>query len=195
MAIRIKSRWHRSKRSRKNIEGSAKPKSVEDLSSVIAFNIWKIAQETFRHMEKEGFRFSRNDQVIGLLTEMIAFLIQVVDRIVYEKMEENKRQIFINGVASHLVDTLESNLIDLFGPGEYREPFVDKLNHRLDEYAECTYDEEGPGYAFKRLLGEKISAVMEVTDNKWAIEHVMEIEIPIAVKNVKQLTVSALALK
>ena len=57
MAVRLKTKWHRSKRSERNRRGSSAPKKLEDLSSVIGINIWKLAKEAFLHMEKEGFRF------------------------------------------------------------------------------------------------------------------------------------------
>ena len=58
MAVRLKTRWHRSKRSERNRKGSNKEKSLDDLSGVVAFNIWKLAKETFLHMEKENFRLT-----------------------------------------------------------------------------------------------------------------------------------------
>jgi hypothetical protein len=195
MAVRMKTRWHRSRRSRRNMEGSSQPKTLEDLAGVVAFNIWKIAQETFRHMDKEGFTFE-DEQVIGVLREMAAFLIQVADRMVYGKLEEGEREQFVNAVARQVVETLQANQEDLFGPGDYRTPFIDLLNDRLARYAEFSYDEkDGPGYAFKRYLGERCAAAMAGTDNKWVIEHVMEIEAPEAVKNIRRLVRDVMGLR
>jgi len=33
------------------------PRTVEERAGVIGANVWKIALEVFKHMEKEGFRF------------------------------------------------------------------------------------------------------------------------------------------
>jgi hypothetical protein len=195
MAVRMKTRWHRSRRSRRNMEGSSKPKTLDDLAGVVAFNIWKISQETFRHMDKEGFTFE-DEQVIGVIREMAAFLIQIADRMVYGKLEEAERAEFINAVARQVVETLQANQEDLFGPGDYRTPFVELLNERLARYAEFNYDEnEGPGYAFKRYLGERTAEAMVGTDNKWVIEHVMEIEAPDAVKNIRRLVRDVMGLR
>ncbi|MCK7576968.1 MAG: hypothetical protein MZV65_14735 [Chromatiales bacterium] len=45
MAIRMRTKWH-----------TRGPKSIEDRAGVVGFNIWKIANEAWKRMEKEGFR-------------------------------------------------------------------------------------------------------------------------------------------
>lgn len=196
MAVRLKTRWHRTRRSRKNIERSSKPKTVEDLAGVIAFNIWKLAQETFRHMDNEGFNFTSDDQVIGVITEVVAFLTQIADRMVYGKLSDDERGRFVNAVARNLLRTMQANQEELHGPGDYAGPFIETLNRRFAQYAECSYDEaDGPGYAFRRLLGEKVYEAMATTDNKWVVEHVMEIEIPPALKNMQRLVTDVMGLR
>ena len=196
MAVRLKTRWHRTRRSRKNIEKASKPKTVEDLAGVIAFNIWKLAQEIFRHMAKEGFAFTQDEQVMGVITEVVAFLTQIADRMVYGKLSDEERARFINAVAQNLVRTHQANQEETFGPGDHAGPFIDILNDRFAHYAECSFDEdEGPGYAFRRYLGEKVYEAMATTDNKWVIEHVMEIETPDAVKNMRRLVTDVMGLR
>jgi len=195
MALRIKAKWHRSRRSERNREGSSKPKTPEQLAGVIAFNIWKVAQELFRHMEKEGFRFAEDSQVTGVITEVIAFLVQIVDRMVYDQLDEEQRRNFITALAKDLAKTMASNQIDLFGPGDYTTPFVDTLNSRFADYAEFPYSDEGPSYAAKRYLGDKVAEVMAATDAKWVLEHVMEIELPEAIKTVQRLTADVVGLR
>lgn len=195
MAIRLKTKWHRSKRSRRNIEGSSKPKTVEDLAGVIAFNIWKLAQETFRHMDKEGFTYTQDEQVIGVITEVIAFLVQIVDRMVYGHLDDEQRGRFVNEMARNLVRTLQANQEDVYGEGDYGAPFIETLNERFATYAECNYDDiEGPGYAFKRVLGEKVFEAMATTDNKWVIEHVMEFEVPTMLKELRRMVTGVMGL-
>lgn len=196
MAIRIKTKWHRSKRSRRNIEGSAKEKTVEDLASAIAFNTWKLAQETYRRMIKEGFRFEQDAQVTRTMSEITAFIIQYADRMVFPYYEDEQRSRFIIALAGHMADTVETNHTELFGEGNYRAEFIDVLNVRLADYAEFPYDDtEGPSYAAKRYLGEKISEVMQATDNKWVIEQVIDIEAPEIIKSAKRLITDVLGLR
>lgn len=196
MAVRIKTRWHRSRRSRKNIEGGKREKTMDELAGVVAFNIWKIAQNVFAHMEKEGFRFSSDAQAIAVIVETVAFLTQIADRMVYEYFDTDERREFVTSAAKHLGQTLQTNQMDLQGPGDYINPFIDTLNQRFAEYAECSFDQkEGPGYAFKRVLGDKIAQVMAASKEKWVVEHVMEIEVPEAVKTTMRLVTDVMGLR
>jgi len=195
MALRMKTRWHRSRRSRKNMEGSSQPKSLEDLAGVMGFNLWKVAKEVFTHMEKEGFHFNEDKQVVQILTELIAFLIQVIDRMLYQKVDDEDRAKFIIALAKHLAKTVESNQFDIHGEGDYITPFIETMNARFGEYAECGYNDDGPGYEFKRCLASHISDAMASSDNKWVVEHVMEIEVPKATKTIQRLVREIMGIK
>ncbi len=176
MAIRVKTRFR-----------SKGPKTMADRASVVGVTIWRVAHEVGRHMEKEEFRISSDAQYTAVLTEFIAFLLQVTDRIVYGQLSEEQRAEFMNALGVHLARTMESNLADFLGPGDHVSPFIATLNARAADYAEFDYGDGGPGYGFRRYLGEKVAGVMAVTDNRWVIEHVMEIEVPDALKTVQRV--------
>ena len=171
-----KTRW-RNKRAR----------TLAERAGVIGANVWKISLEIFKHMEKEGFRFGSDRLVTGVLTEFIAFLVQLVDRAVYGKLIEADRATLIGEVAGHLAATMENNQLDLFGPGEYRKPFIDLLNTRFAEYAgfECPGGE--PGFPCLRYFATRVSDAMASSDNKWVVEQMMDIEAPEMVRVVKKL--------
>ena len=195
MALRIKTKWHRSKRSERNKAGSSEPKTVEDLAGVIAINIWKVSQETFKRMEKEGFHFREDKQVVDIISEVVAFLMQVTDRMVYGKFEEQERTNFITALAREVSKTYESNLIDLFGEGDYIAPFFNKLNERFSDYAEFPFEDNQPSYAARRYLGDKIAMHMEATDKKWVLEQIIDIEVPETLKIVQRMVTDVLGLK
>lgn len=184
MAVVVRAKWKNKGR-----------RTLEDRASVIAFNVWKIAQATFKHMEKEGFRFGSDAMATGVIAELIAFLVQVVDRIVYGQLSEEDRGKLINAVALNLAKTMEENQLELLGPGEYKQLFISRLNERFREYAECPYSEKGPSYAVLRLLGEKVSDTMAAGDNKWVVEHVMEIESPEMLRPLKKVVGEVLGVK
>ena len=171
-----KTRW-RNKRAR----------TLAERAGVIGANVWKISLEIFKHMEKEGFRFGSDRLVTGVLTEFIAFLVQLVDRAVYGKLGDADRATLIGEVAGHLAATMENNQLDLFGPGEYRKPFIDLLNTRFAEYAgfECPGGE--PGFPCLRYFATRVSDAMASSDNKWVVEQMMDIEAPEMVRVVKKL--------
>ena len=162
-------------------------RSLAERAGVIGANVWKVSLEIFKHMEKEGFRFGSDRLVTDVLAEFIAFLVQLADRAVYGRLSEADRAALIGEVVRHLAATMENNQQDLFGPGEYRKPFIDLLNARFGEYAGFEYPGGEPGYPCLRFFAAKVSDVMASGDNKWVIEQMMDIEAPEMVRLVKKL--------
>jgi hypothetical protein len=176
-AIRlIKTRWRK--------KG---PRSLAERASVIGANLWKLALEFFRHMEKEGFRFGSDRLVTDVLTEFIAFLMQLVDRTLYGRVAEADRATLVAEAVRHLAATMQNNQLDLFGPGEYAKPFIDAMNARFAEYAELEYKDGEPGYACLRYFASRVAERMAEGDNRWVIEQVMDVEAPEMVRLVQKL--------
>ena len=184
-AILIKTRWRNKKT----------PPTIEERAGVIGANIWKIALAIYKHLENDGFKFGSDRQVTGVFTELIAFLVQMTDRLVYGKLNDTDRAMLINVVASHLATTMENNQLDLLGPGEYKATFVRALNDRCQEYAEFGYAETGPGYACLRYFGTRVSDAMAASDNKWVVEQIMDVEAPAMVSALKKLVAGAIGIE
>lgn len=195
MAVRLKTRWHRSKRSERNREGSRREKTQENLCSVAAINIWKLAKEAFTRMEKEDFRFREDTQAIDVIAEFCIFMLHIMDRMIYENVSEEDRVVLVSGVANEIANTIEGNQIDLLGPGDYRAEFIDKLNDRLANYAECAFNVDGPGYDFLRYLAKNIADIMSASDDKWVLEQVMDIEAPELVQRIMPAVRDVFSLK
>ncbi len=199
MAVRLKTRWHRSKRSDRNRKGSRKEKTLEDLSGVVAFNIWKLAKEAFLRMEKENYRFREDTQAIDVVAELCIFMLHIVDRMIYDNVPEEQRGPLVNGIAMDLAKSVETNQIELLGPcdpsNHYMETFIEKLNDRLSNYADCGFDEEGPAYDFKRYLAQNISEIMAITDSKWVIEQIIEIEAPEVIERIQPVVRDVLGVR
>ena len=162
-------------------------RTIEERAGVIGANVWKIATEIFRHMEKEGFRFGSDLLVTAVLSELIAFLVQLADRAAYAKLSEADRAALLGSVAGHLATTMENNQLDLLGPGEYRKPFLDLLNARFEEYAGFEYSGGEPGYPCLRFFATRVSDTMAATDNKWVVEQIMDIEAPEMMRVMRKL--------
>jgi len=172
----VKTRWRRKGR-----------RTLAERASVIGANVWKISLEIFRHMEKESFRFGSDRVVTDVLAEFIAFLVQLADRTIYGRLSEADRAALVGEVVRHLATTMENNQRDLFGPGDYREPFIDLLNTRFGEYAGFEYRDGEPGYPCLRFFATRVFEAMASSDNKWVVEQMMEIEAPEMVRLVKKL--------
>lgn len=163
------------------------PRTLADRAGVIGANVWKVALEIYRHMEKEGFRFVSDRMVTEVMTEFIAFLVQLVDRAAYGRLNDADRATLVSSVVHHLAATMENNQVDLLGPGDYRKPFIDGLNARFAEYAEFEYRDGAPGFACLRFLASRVDQAMAGSGNKWITEQVMDIEAPEMVRLVAKL--------
>jgi len=163
------------------------PRTLAERAGVIGANVWKLALEIFRHMEKEGFRFGSDRLTTDVIAELIAFQVQLLDRVVYGRLEEAERAALIGEVVGHLAATMENNQRDLFGPGEYRKAFIDLLNERFGAYAGFEYAGAEPGYPCLRFFAAKVSDAMASGDNKWVVEQMMDIEAPEMVRFVRKL--------
>jgi hypothetical protein len=172
----IKTRWRK--------KGA---RTLEDRAGVIGANLWKLSLEIFKHMENEGFRFGSDRLVTRVLSEFIAFLVQLVDRTVYGRLSEADRATLVSAVVDHLAATMENNQLDLFGPGEYRKPFIDMLNARFTDYAGFDYPGGEPGYPCLRFFATQLSDAMASGDNKWVVEQMIDIEAPEMVRLVRRL--------
>lgn len=174
---RIRTRWH----------NKSKPKSIETIAGAMGMNIWKMASDTANKMYNEGFNFKNNAQLIEIISEFVIFMIQLSDRIAYEELDTEQRQRFTQALASHLIGTVVDNQIEELGPSDdYQRAFIEKLNHHLDGYAEFAVSNGDPSYQMLRYFGTLADQVMGGSDNKWVIEHVMEVEAPVLVKQLKE---------
>ena len=175
--VRIRSRW--------NAKGKAR--SLEENAGALAFIEWRIAGATLLNLENEGFQTDTQAQRLDVLEELCAFLIHVTDRLVHGQMDDQERERFIVALALKTADTYHDNRVDAEGRGrDFRQPFIDKLNLRMAEYAEFRFENAEPGYAFKRFLGECVTNTMGPRDRKWISDQVMEIEIPGMLKTLKK---------
>ncbi|MGZ9087579.1 MAG: hypothetical protein ACXW3Q_02350 [Rhodoplanes sp.] len=174
--VLVKTRWRK--------KGA---RTLAERAGVIGANVWRIALEIFKHMEKEGFRFGSDRLVTDVLSEFIAFLVQLVDRAAHGKLSDADRATLVGEVARHLAATMENNQRDLFGPGEYRGAFIDLLNARFEAYATFEYARGEPDYSCLRCFAANVDDVMARGDNKWVVQQMMEIEAPEMVRVIKKL--------
>ncbi len=174
--MRVKTKWHNEERG----------KTLAESASVLGFIAWRAAMNMLKEMDNEGFRFRSYKHQLEVLGEMVAFLLQVSDRLAYERLEEADRAEFIAALAKHLVEHMVGNLNDVAGPGEYKKPFIDLLNLRAEEYAEHGFADSEPAHGFLRRLGQNVDAVMGGEHNKFCIEFVSEVAAPGAVKTLRK---------
>ena len=174
--MRVKSKWNLRDRER----------SLSETGGALAFILWRIAQQGTLNLENEGFQTDTNAQRLDIITEFLAFLVHLVDRMTATRFTMEQRQEFIGSLARHLADTMQENRTDAQGKGEYRQSLIDQLNERAVDYAEFTFSDNEPGFAFRRYFGENVRMVMGERDNKWITDQVMDIEVPEALKPLRK---------
>lgn len=184
MALRIKTKYR-----------TKGPKTIEDRASVVAANIWKIAQEMLRRMEIDGYALGQDRQVSAMLTEFMAFLVQIADRLVYGHLSEDERFRFINAAGQTLSRIVQDNMTEFVGQGDFAKTFIETLNSRFADYAEFDFNGTEPSYAFIRYLGDKVADAMTQTDSKWVKERVIDVEAPEAIKHVRRVVHQVLGIK
>ncbi len=188
MAIRIKDKWHQSRRNRPTA------KSLQDSAGALAFIGWRVALDNAQNLNREGFRYDSDVERIGIISEFVAFEIQIADRVSYEFLEDADRSVFINALGQRFADHMQENLSDLGGPRNYRGAFVALLNERLGEYASLSFDDGEPGFDFLRFLGAKVLGVLgEDQTNRWVLDHIVAIEAPELAEKIRNSVFNLLA--
>ncbi len=176
MKMRIRDKWRNRDR-----QGS-----LEDNATSLAYGIWQIALAAAKNLHVEDFDYDSDEQRIAVIAEYLIFLVHAADRVAFEQMDEQSRNIFVTALAQHTARHYQRNVVDVMGRGDYRSGYIEKLNARAAEYAETPFTEGNPGYETRRFLGEKIQEVMGMTQkNKWVIQQVIDLDAPEAVKHLK----------
>lgn len=172
MAIHVKTKWHKTDN-----------KTIEDFASVLTITVWKVGVQSLDHIGDENFQFKTVQQRFAVLTEILIFLVQVIDRWTYERITDDERHRLITALVLQLAATIDENQNDWLEKGDYQTPFLTIFNERAHEYASFNFVNDAPGYQFRRYLGERVLAIMGIEQgNRWVIDQVMDIEIPDALK-------------
>lgn len=165
MALRIKSHWW-------NDEAARTP---PEIAGALAYIAWRVAVEKAINLHCERFVYESDRQRMGVIQEYLVFLIQIADRLAHERMDDEDRRTLITEFAKKVIEHVQDNSQDLFGPGDFGSTFIELLNTRSAEYAEFTLADDGPSYPFLRHLGFEIQNLMgREEENRWVIDQVMD---------------------
>lgn len=174
--MRIKAQWFKPEQ----------PRSASQNASAVAFIAWRTAIDTLQRLRRAGFAIDAGPAYLGLVREMLVFLLAVVDRDACERMGPEARVPFTSALVWRVAEILRDNEADLLGPapagGDYAELFVDQFNEVSTHYAEFDWSRaEGPHFAFVRYLGSRLEPLLPEADRRWVLDQVMAAEAPDAV--------------
>jgi len=175
--MRIKSRWFK----------TDTPRTPQQAAGVMAFIVWRVAHNALTQMRSARFDIEIGPQYFAFMREWLVFLIQVVDRMAYERMGTDERAAFTTALVQRVADHLADNESNLLGPpptghDSHQGRFIELFNRLSSHYAEFGYGAEGPDFAFMRYLGHRIEALMPKKDQHWVVDQVLAIEAPEAVE-------------
>lgn len=178
--IRLKSRWFKAER----------PRGVREIAGASAFIIWRIAFNVLNSMRRADFQIDPGPKYFDFLAEWLVFLVQVADRMAYERLAPEQRFEFVSVLANRLADILIDNRDDLLGlpsdstsrPARGKDDFIDLLNLRSLDYADFRCEAGQIDYGFRRYLADRLCYVVGEYDTVWVHDQVMEIEAPRAVE-------------
>jgi hypothetical protein len=92
---------------------------------------------------------------------------------------------FTTALAQRIAVAIDDNrdmLLYDVAPGKVRQHMLDLFNKRGAEYADHGYTEAGPDFGFRRCFAACLQDVLPEKDRLWAVDQVMEIESPEAIK-------------
>lgn len=175
MAIRIRSSFH----------AAGKPRSMAELASVIAMLGWKLALDSIKRMRQADYDIDLGSAYFDFVCEFMIFLALAADRIAYRELAPEQRGEFTTALAQRMAAAIEDNrdmlLVDV-APGWCQRHVLDLFNQRGAEYADHGYTEAGPDFGFRRCFAACLQEVLPEKDRLWAVDQVMEIESPEAIK-------------
>lgn len=188
MAIRIKDKWHQSRRNRPT------EKSLRDSAGALAFIGWRVALDKAQNLNREGFRYDSDLERVGVINEFVAFELQIADRLAYQVLDDEEREMFIDALGQRFADHVQDNLCDLDGPRNYRDAFIAMLNDRLEDYATLSFSDGEPGFDFLRYLGSKVLEVLgEDQTNRWVLDQIVALEAPEIAEKIRKSVFNLLA--
>ena len=177
--MRIKTQWHNQAHTGDNSQSA----------SVAALICWRLASTAIANLRQEDYRITDPAQGYAIIAEILYFLIQLADRMAYEKFPLEQRTAFVTALANRLGEILHDNVLDVPGvdvSADYKGQFIARLNERADDYATFGYTEAGPDFGFVRYLGLRIMDRLPQQDRSWIVDQIMDIEVPEMVKTLKK---------
>lgn len=179
--IRIKTTWFRKEAGR----------AEDETASVLALNFWKQANKAVDDISKADFDIVHPGRGFGIMAEMCAFMLHIADRMLYDRVDDDRRTPLIEAAGVRMAEIMEENIRDLVNDDDdkrdYQQEFLDFLNRRTEDYVTFEFPPEEPNYAIKRYLANVMRERMEGQDQTWILDQVIEFQAPEAIETVHKL--------
>jgi hypothetical protein len=187
--MRIKSHWFK--------PGAGK--SPAEQASVMAFIVWRVAQNMLKRMRGARFDIDAGAPYFAFMREVLVFLIALTDRLAHARLDAGARAEFTQALVRHVARNLAENEHELLGPAApgaapYADTFIDLVNEVTRHYAEFGAEPTlpaidagfNPDFAFVRYLGSRLEPTLPDKDRRWVLDQVMAAEAPEAIDVVQR---------
>lgn len=158
---------------------------MAELAGAIAVLGWKLAIDSIKRMREAEYDIDLGDAYFLFVCEFMVFLAQAADRVAFRELTPEQRVEFTTALAQRMAVAIEDNremlLVEVM-PGQCQRHFLDLFNRRGVEYADHGYAQDGPDFGFRRCFAACLQEVLPEKDRLWAVDQVMEIESPEAIK-------------
>lgn len=171
--LRVKTVWFKK-------EGE---RPAEEIASVLASTIWRLADRTIDNLSKADFDILTPQRGFKILGELTCFLVHYVDRLAFERIDDAKRQDLVSSVGVRLAEIVEQNILDFNGGQrdpeyDYQQGYIDLLNQRMVDYSEFEFPQDKASFQALRYLSLMIREGMQASDQTWIQDQLMDIELP-----------------
>lgn len=177
MARGVKARWH----------SKSRPRTAEENGSVLAAVGYKGAIQSIQRLLGADFELETDTRRYIILAELLAFQVQMADRLAHDNLDEITRQRLINAMGQNLARLYDENRQEMGAAEEEPEArglFIEALNGCLAEYAELGFGDDGrPGYSALRYFASRLCDIVQPEDKRWMVESIIDVEAPRVVEN------------
>ena len=176
--MRVKTVWFK--------KAGARP--PEEVASVIASTIWRVADKAVTGLSKADYDIITPERGFRILGEIIAFLAHYADRQLHGRVPEEHRAAMMKSIGKRLAEVMEQNIREVAGDDgfDYQSNFMQMLDRRGDDYATFAFPGGAPDFPALRCLGNAIRDLMLASDQPWVVDQIMSIEAPEMLETVKR---------
>ncbi|MEW5768838.1 MAG: hypothetical protein AB1831_00590 [Pseudomonadota bacterium] len=155
----------------------------EEVATVLASTTWRLADKAVDNLSKADYDIVTPQRGFRIIGELACFLVHYVDRLIYGRVEEEKRAEIVSATGLRVAEIMEDNILDFTGGQrdpeyDYRQGFIDLLNTRMADYSEFEFPIDKASFQALRFLSLQIRDVMENSDKSWIQDQLMDIEVP-----------------
>ncbi len=174
--LRVKTTWFKK-------EGERPP---EEVATVMASMLWRLADKAIDNLSKADYDIITPERGFKIIAELTCFLVHYMDRLAFDRIDDNQRQDLISATGIRLAEVMEQNILD-FNEGardpeyDYQEGYIELLNKRMQDYgefAEFTLPDGKASFQAARFLSLMIREDMLKSDQSWIQDQLMDIEVP-----------------